>query len=229
MIDLILKWENQRMCPQRDKLGRKTTLKSLTKNTPTEGDKPMLSKIQKGLGELRNRVATLKNYVAEVNNRERQEVDSHQQEFPQNSSVGLEDTYPEDLRETSHSPDHQSIQQRIPVELCLIVPARLVSNFSRDQPLTRTEICHLIDNCAYFCCLPAKDLHSLEQDLQPTSEPILHSERDVYIRIQIEDGENMIDNSSCYGLKKRLPQTGGVIQECKLLANLSGRQHFNRI
>lgn len=217
------------MCPQRDKLGRKTTLKSLTKNTPTEGDKPMLSKIQKGLGELRNRVATLKNYVAEVNNRERQEVDSHQQEFPQNSSVGLEDTYPEDLRETSHSPDHQSIQQRIPVELCLIVPARLVSNFSRDQPLTRTEICHLIDNCAYFCCLPAKDLHSLEQDLQPTSEPILHSERDVYIRIQIEDGENMIDNSSCYGLKKRLPQTGGVIQECKLLANLSGRQHFNRI
>ena len=218
------------MWTRKDKLGRKTTLKSLTKNTPTEGDKPMLSKIQKGLGELRNRVATLKNYVAEVNNRERQEVDSHQQEFPQNSSVGLEDTYPEDLRETSHSPDHQSIQQRIPVELCLIVPARLVSNFSRDQPLTSTEICHLIDNCAYFRCLPAKDLHSLEQDLQFTPEPMSpDSERDVYIRIQIEDGEDMIDNSSCYGLKKRLPPTGGVIQECKLLANLSGRQHFNRI
>ncbi len=124
----------------------------------------------------------------------------------------------------------QPTYQRIPVELCLIVPARLVSNLSRDQTLTRTEICHLIDNCAYFRCLPAKDLHSLEQDLQFTPEPMSpDSERDVYICIQIEDGEDMIDNSSCYGLKKRLPQTGGVIQKLALLANLSGRQHFNRI
>ncbi|WP_219729958.1 hypothetical protein [Sodalinema gerasimenkoae] len=106
-----------------------------------------------------------------------------------------------------------------------------MSHLTPPQTLTREEICHLIDNCAYFCCLPSRDLDSLEQDLQTTSEPILpDSERDVYIRIQIEDGGNMIGNSSCYGLKKRLPQTETpVIQECKLLANLSGREHFNRI
>jgi hypothetical protein len=228
------------MCPQRDKLGRKTTLKSLTKNTPTEGDKPMLSKIQKGWGELRKGVeeitedlAELKNdIIAEINNRRRRDVESDQQEFTQNQSFDIEDTDPEKLRETIANTDHQTTdEQRITAELCLIVPAWLVRNLTPPQTLTREEICELIDNCAYFRCLPSKDLGSLEQDLQPTSEPILpDSERDVYIRIQIEDGENMIDNPSCYGLKKRLPQTGTpVIQECKLLANLSGRQHFNRI
>ncbi|TAN85279.1 MAG: hypothetical protein EYR95_17530 [Phormidium sp. SL48-SHIP] len=106
-----------------------------------------------------------------------------------------------------------------------------MSNLTPPQTLTREQICELIDNCAYFCCLPSRDLDSLEQDLQRTSEPILpDSERDVYIRIQIEDGGNMIGNSSCYGLKKRLPQTEtGKLKKRLLLANLSGREHFNRI
>lgn len=165
-----------------------------------------------------------------------QKDDRSNQKVHQNQSKDIDYNYSRDSNQpsgSSHSINRQTTydQQRITVGLCLIVPAGLVSNLTPPQSLTREEICHLIDNCAYFRCLPSKDLDSLEQDLQRTSEPILpDSERDVYIRIQIEDGENMIDNPSCYGLKKRLPQTGtGELQERLLLANLSGRQHFNRI
>ncbi|NMG60531.1 hypothetical protein E1H12_18925 [Geitlerinema sp. P-1104] len=162
--------------------------------------------------------------------------DRSNQKNYQNPSKDSDYNYSRDSKQSSGSSNSINrqpiyVQQRITAELCLIVPARLVSNLTPPQTLTREQICELIDNCAYFRCLPSKDLGSLEQDLQPTSEPILHdSERDVYIRIQIKDGENMIHNSSCYGLKKRLPQTGTCeLQERLLLANLSGRQHFNRI
>ncbi len=220
------------MCPQRDKLRQIETSKDCNKTDEEKNlehwFKLIIQFVLKGVKSFEQKILK-PDFIQD-------EDDSSNQEFHQNPSKDIDYKYSRDSNQpsgSSHSINRQTTydQPRITAELCLIVPARLVSNLTPPQTLTREEICHLIDNCAYFRCLPSKDLGSLEQDLQPTSEPILpDSERDVYIRIQIEDGENMIDNPSCYGLKKRLPQTGTpVIQECKLLANLSGRQHFNRI
>ncbi|MCC5899411.1 MAG: hypothetical protein JJU32_16040 [Phormidium sp. BM_Day4_Bin.17] len=101
------------------------------------------------------------------------------------------------------------------------------------QTLTGEDICDIIDNAAFFHCIQSKkDSFPPEQEwkLQLTRDPILpNSERDVYIRIHIEDGGGMVGKGHPYGLKKNLPQTGvGVIEELKRLANLSGREHFYR-
>jgi len=214
------------MCPKKDK---SRPIKTSKDSDKTDGNANFLQPVvRRGQSVVRHGKA----WVEKKFNPDFEEDDSSKQKLYQNPPFDIEDTDPEKLRETIANTDHQTTdEQRIAVELCLIVPAWLVSNLTPPQTLTREKICDLIDNCAYFRCLPSRDLDSLEQDLQPTSEPILpDSERDVYIRLQIEDGENMIDNSSCYGLKKRLPQTGtGKLQKRLLLANLSGRQHFNCI
>ncbi|UCJ10656.1 MAG: hypothetical protein JWS08_12475 [Phormidium sp. PBR-2020] len=106
-----------------------------------------------------------------------------------------------------------------------------MSHLKVNQPLTRKDICPIIDNAGFFCCI-GKESPPPEQkwNLQFTPESILpNSERDVYIRIHIEDGGGMVGKSHPYGLKKNLPQMGGgEIQALSRLDNLSGRQHFNR-
>jgi len=119
----------------------------------------------------------------------------------------------------------------IPADLCLIVPASIATNFISRSNLKIDELTYLIDNASYFLCTTVKVADSNEQYLKITDESIqLDSRREVYIRININDGRNLIDKKIPYYLKTNLPlQAQCIIKQLACLENLSGLEKFNRI
>ena len=119
----------------------------------------------------------------------------------------------------------------IPADLCLVVPASIASNFRNSSNLAVNELTHLIDNASYFLCTTVKVADSHEQNLEMTKEDIPpDSTREVYIRININDGRNLIDKNIARYLKKDLPpQAQCKLKKLACLKNLSGLENFNRI
>ena len=119
----------------------------------------------------------------------------------------------------------------IPADLCLIVPASIATNFISRSNLKIDELTYLIDNASYFLCTTVKVADSNEQYLKITDESIqLDSRREVYIRININDGRNLIDKKIPYYLKTNLPlQAQCTVKQLACLENLSGLEKFNRI
>jgi hypothetical protein len=120
-------------------------------------------------------------------------------------------------------------QPPIPADLCLIVRASIASNFINRSNLRIEEVTYLIDNAYYFLCKVPDSKN--EEYLKTTDETILpDSRKEVYIRININDGGNMIDKKIPYYLKTNLPlQAQCVIKQLACLENLSGLEKFNRI
>jgi hypothetical protein len=120
----------------------------------------------------------------------------------------------------------------IPADLCLVVPASIASKFRNSSNLSVNELTHLIDNASYFLCTTVKVADSNEQNLEiMTNEDIPpDSTREVYIRININDGRNLIDKNIARYLKKDLPpQAQCKLKKLACLKNLSGLENFNRI
>jgi len=120
----------------------------------------------------------------------------------------------------------------IPADLCLVVPASIASKFRNSSNLSVNELTHLIDNASYFLCTTVKVADSNEQNLEiMTNEDIPpDSTREVYIRININDGRNLIDKNIARYLKKDLPpQAQCKLKKIDCLKNLSGLENFNRI
>jgi hypothetical protein len=123
-------------------------------------------------------------------------------------------------------------QPPIPADLCLVVPASIASNFINRSNLRIEEVTYLIDNAYYFLCTTVKVPDSKNEEyLKTTDETILpDSRREVYIRININDGGNMIDKKIPYYLKTNLPlQAQCTVKKLACLENLSGLEKFNRI
>jgi hypothetical protein len=123
-------------------------------------------------------------------------------------------------------------QPPISADLCLIVRASIASNFINRSNLRIEEVTYLIDNAYYFLCTTVKVPNSKNEEyLKTTDETILpDSRREVYIRININDGGNMIDKKIPYYLKTNLPlQAQCVIKQLACLENLSGLEKFNRV
>jgi hypothetical protein len=129
---------------------------------------------------------------------------------------------------TQEKPIYQS---PIPADLCLIVPASIVNNFVNSSNLKVKDVKYLIDNASYFLCTTVKVADSNEQYLKITNDAILpDSRREVYIRININDGRNLIDKKIPYYLKTNLPlQAQCTVKKLACLENLSGLEKFNRI
>ncbi|MEG3933704.1 hypothetical protein QT990_21035 [Microcoleus sp. T3_B1] len=119
----------------------------------------------------------------------------------------------------------------IPADLCLVIPASIASNFINRSNLKVDELTYLIDNASYFLCTTVKVADSNEQYLKITGESIqLDSRREVYLRININDGRNLIDKKIPYYLKTNLPlQAQCIVKQLACLENLSGLEKFNRI
>jgi len=120
----------------------------------------------------------------------------------------------------------------IPADLCLVVPASIASNFRNSSNLAVNELIHLIDNASYFLCTTVKVADSNEQNLEMTTNEDIppDSTREVYIRININDGRNLIDKNIPRYLKKDLPtQAQCKLKKLACLKNLSGLENFNRI
>lgn len=121
-----------------------------------------------------------------------------------------------------------------PAALCLVVPASVVRNIKRDNPIDISEIQQLIDNSSYFVCTKPQDADIAQQRLELANEDILNASEytEVYVRIDIADGEKMIGKTVPYILKNNLPENGEIVVTelacLKYLSN-SGLEKFNRI
>jgi hypothetical protein len=124
-----------------------------------------------------------------------------------------------------------TFQPLIPADLCLVVPASIASNFINRSNLKVDELIYLIDNASYFLCTSVKVADANEQNLEITDDNISSdSIREVYIRININDGRNMINQDVRFSLKNNLPiQADCTVKKLACLGNLSGLEKFNRI
>ncbi|MCW9681649.1 hypothetical protein FJR41_012745 [Dolichospermum planctonicum UHCC 0167] len=129
---------------------------------------------------------------------------------------------------TQYKPTFQPL---IPADLCLVVPASIASNFINRSNLKVDELIYLIDNASYFLCTSVKVADANEQNLEITDDNISSdSIREVYIRININDGRNMINQDVRFSLKNNLPsQADCTVKKLACLGNLSGLEKFNRI
>jgi hypothetical protein len=132
------------------------------------------------------------------------------------------------VQEIKNQPTSQPL---IPADICLVVPASIASNFINCLNLKVDDLRNLIDNASYFLCTSVKVADSNEQNLEITDENISpDSIREVYIRININDGRNMINQDVRYSLRNNLPiQANCTVKKLACLGNLSGLEKFNRI
>jgi hypothetical protein len=121
-----------------------------------------------------------------------------------------------------------------PVALCLVVPASVVENVRENSSIDVSGIEKLIDNSLYFLCTTPEDANATWELLDRTNEDIttVSEQREIYVRINIAEGEDMIGKKVPYILKRNLPSNGqGVVRQlaCLKYLSVSGLEKFNRI
>jgi hypothetical protein len=136
------------------------------------------------------------------------------------------------LQPSDSSPPKQKLPQ--PVALCLVVPASVLGNLKNNNPINVPDIEQLIDNASYFLCTTPDDANVIWSLLDRTDEDIttVSEQREVYVRINIADGEEMIGKKVPYILKRNLPSNGqGVVRQltCLKYLSVSGLEKFNRV
>ncbi|MEH2284218.1 MAG: hypothetical protein V7K90_23340 [Nostoc sp.] len=122
--------------------------------------------------------------------------------------------------------------QSLTVALCLVVPAYVINKLKEQYPIDGNEIENLIDNASYFLCTKFADAELVQQRLDLTDENILTvgERREIYVKIYITDGQEMLDKTVPYILKRNLPSHHqGVVKKLACLGDLSGLEAFNRI
>jgi hypothetical protein len=122
----------------------------------------------------------------------------------------------------------------VPVALCLVVPASVVENVRENSSIDVSGIEKLIDNSLYFLCTTPEDANATWELLDRTNEDIttVSEQREIYVRINIADGEDMIGKKVPYILKRNLPSNGqGIVTQlaCLKYLSVSGLENFNRI
>ena len=137
---------------------------------------------------------------------------------------------------TGSSKNRQPVDPPSPaltVALCLVVPASVVTSLKKNYPINAPDIENMIDAASYFLCTEIEDANSKQQLLKFKNGSIgnLGEETaEVYLRIHIADGQEMIGKKVPYILKRNLPSHGqGIVKELTCLENLSGLENFNRV
>jgi len=130
--------------------------------------------------------------------------------------------------------DSPPTRRKNSVDLCLVVPASVVENVRENSPIDVSGIEKLIDNSLYFLCTTPEDADATWKRLERTKEDItsLSEEREIYVRINIAEGEDMIGKKVPYILKRNLPSNGqGIVTQlaCLEYLSVSGLENFNRI
>ncbi|MBD1218623.1 MAG: hypothetical protein H9536_15140 [Aphanizomenon flos-aquae Clear-A1] len=155
----------------------------------------------------------------------------------------------EDLQETkTNQPKVKSSTNQVPipphqkkssvakiVDLCLIVPASVIGNLSINDKVDKAIVTNLIDKSLYFLCTDEnRETDEILEVLETTNEDIanLSEQREVYVRIKIVGGQEMIGKKVPYILKRNLPTNGEseVTQlACLKYLSISGLEKFNRV
>jgi hypothetical protein len=122
-----------------------------------------------------------------------------------------------------------------PVSLSLVVPASVLGgNIKENYPINISDIEKLIDNSSYFLCTDSEQADKTQERLELTEENITNvsEQREVYIRINIADAEEMMGKKVPYILKRNLPANGqGIVRKiaCLKYLSVSGLENLNRI
>jgi len=122
--------------------------------------------------------------------------------------------------------------QPLTVALCLVVPAQIINSLKEQDIINADEIEKLIDNSSYFLSIKDADADLVQRNLDLTDENIIiiGDRREVYVRIQIKNGQEIVDKTVPYILKRNLPSDSkGVIKKLAPLGDLSGLEKFNRV
>jgi hypothetical protein len=147
-------------------------------------------------------------------------------------------TYPEvQPAETPHQPAKAA--------LCLVVTESDLSSifnskeaqdeFLEYNKVAVDELKNLIDHASYFLCTTVEDALKKEENLEiDRGQSILfdrNSKQNVYLRIHIDNAQEMIDKNNHYALKSNLPSSGGERERERsaYLQNLNGLDTFNRV
>lgn len=114
--------------------------------------------------------------------------------------------------------------------LCLITPANIVSGLTNSSSISADHLSDLIDSSSYFLCANRGNTDSAEQRLIMTGDTIPpDSNREVYVRVKIDNGGALIGKKSAYGLKTNLPEASSfIVEKIACLGSLDGLQVFNR-
>lgn len=121
---------------------------------------------------------------------------------------------------------------KVSVSLCLIVTASVVYNLEKNSELNTNKLKEIIDNASYFVCNKTEILESLDHSLPKNNEDIknVNERKRIYLRINLYEGDNMINKDNQYSLKENLlSTTKGTVEEIFCLEYLSGLEAFNRI
>jgi len=127
---------------------------------------------------------------------------------------------------------NSSPPQKNPQSLCLVIPESVLGgNIKENYPINISDIGKLIDNSAYFLCTNSEHADKIQERLELTEENVSEP-KEVYIRINIADAEEMMGKKFPYILKRNLPANAiGVVRKIAYLKYLSvsGLDEFNRI
>lgn len=139
-------------------------------------------------------------------------------------------------REYLHKLENQNTKTRqlSPSSLCLVVPALVVENVRENDLISAYDVEKIIDNSLYFLCTKPEDANFIQQNLELTDEDLttVSEQREIYVKININDGEEMIGKKVPYILKRNLPSNGQFIViklACLKYLSVAGLENFNRV
>ena len=118
----------------------------------------------------------------------------------------------------------------IPAKLCLIVPASSVSTFQIDSYLDGKSLKMLINSASYFLSKSPEQVENIETKLDFSTESIPQdSPKEVYIRVEIKNGREMLDKETRYEIKENVQDSEQYkIEDIRCLWTLSGLESFIR-
>ncbi|MEH2409483.1 hypothetical protein [Nostoc sp.] len=129
-------------------------------------------------------------------------------------------------------PSQQSVtppRKSLTAALCLVVSANAIGNLIKNDQINVSDIEKLIDAASYFVCTEEPDSNQLHPEITDEDIPT-NSNLEVYVKIYIDEGQEMIGKKVPYILKRNLPSHGqGVVKQLACLRNLSGLEKFNRV
>jgi hypothetical protein len=119
--------------------------------------------------------------------------------------------------------------QLIPTAICLGVPASAVYGLTVGQQINREKIIELIEAAPEFLCIKAEEANKKNIDTI-NQEVSQDSQLKFYIRIDIPNGQKIIDAETKYVIKRDIPKnTEGQIIQLGRLRDASILKSFNRI
>jgi len=118
----------------------------------------------------------------------------------------------------------------IPAALCLIVPANTVGRLTNGSSINVDDLSYLIDSTSDFICAAKSEADSIEQQMTMSDKIPSDSIREVYIRIDLADGRNLIGKKILYMIKTNLQiDTDFFVEKVACLQNLNGLKFFNHV